>query len=135
MNEPYLSNRPDSYLQLMDKLKGRVRAESYIMAPAPGSSLGGCRGRGRWQAVESIWSPLPDSCPLQRHSGPVGWWTCPTQLPLHACSQSQTFHFQRPLSSFFLKIRCFQTWCMTSFHPSTLPSLPPTKKSQAIIEF
>lgn len=86
MNELYLSSRPGSDLRLMDKWKGRGRAELYVMAPAPGSSPRGCRGGGRQQAVEPTLSPLPDSCPLQHHSGPVGWGTSQTKLPLLSCS-------------------------------------------------
>lgn len=35
MNELQLSSRPASHLQLMDKLKGRGGAESYMMVPDP----------------------------------------------------------------------------------------------------
>lgn len=59
----------------MDKLKGRGKAESYIIAPDPWSSHGGCREGGA-RAAEPALSPLAPACA----SAPDLWGSSPAKL-------------------------------------------------------
>lgn len=111
--EKWMSSRPDSYLQLMDKLKGRVRAESYIMAPASGNSLRACGGGGGG---------------LGAGGGEGGrQWTCglvdlPNSTPPPFLQLVSDLSPPKTPSSFFWKVRCFRD---RVWHPSTLPPSHP----------